>query len=300
MRIEDLKKSIDDYFQVSQSKKEGIRTLYEKAAENLSEPASMLFRLYDDLLEQAELLLKQCAEEALNIENLVEGLIKYAENNIEKNNHNSVIEAQGISQALAEKGANEYLPPGLLKKFEERREKIRKHPIPPLQHAYHEAQPAQTNQSPQSQSTEQIPPTQQQSPKEHKIPQPKGKNLLFKNEEEQKKWAELFIAFLKQHKRSNEELSTTAENYINRALFRFIFEWEKNNMLRKERNAQAPSVFLFASCKLKGVAFRGHANVIERLSKQCFQETDKNDDLHLHVAEFVSYHKTATINTIKD
>ncbi len=145
MRIEDLKKSIDDYFQVSQSKKEDIRTLYEKAAENLSEPASMLFRLYDDLLEQAELLLKQCAEEALNIENLVEGLIKYAENNIEKNNHNSVIEAQGISQALAEKGANEYLPPGLLKKFEERREKIRKHPIPPLQHAYHEAQPAQTS-----------------------------------------------------------------------------------------------------------------------------------------------------------
>lgn len=308
MREKDITEAIQNYWQRKDRAREDLITAHQKVKEaHDSDPASYsnavnALLLFDDLLEEAESILKQCVAETKRVEHLVEGLIKYAENNLAINDYDSIIAAKGINSALAEKGANEYLPAGLLKRFEERREKIRKHPVPSLRASTFGATPTeQENPSRHSQRAESSPyPEQQKKSCKSEIPKLKGRNLLLKNNAEQEKWAELFIVFLKQHKRSNEELSTTAENYINRALFRFIFEWEKNNMLRKERNAQAPSVFLFASCKLKGVAFRGHANVIERLSVQCFKEDDKNDDLHLHVAEFIRQHKTTTINTTKD
>lgn len=303
MKIENITEAIQSYLQKKHRYHEDLKTACRnvKEAYELDQPShrnavDAIF-IFDDLLEEAESILKQCVYETQRVELLVEGLIEYAENNLEINDYNSVIVAKGINSALAEKGANEYLPAGLLKKFEKRREKIRKHPIP----LSHPSTFVALSSAQLSQRTEPSPkPKQQTKSRKSEFPALKGKNLLFNNNAEQEKWAELFIAFLKQHKRSNEELSTTAENYINRALFRFIFEWEKNNMLRSEQAKQAPSVFLFASCKLKGIEFRAHANVIEKLSTQCFKEDDKNDDLHLYVAEFISQHKTTTINTIKD
>ena len=100
------------------------------------------------------------------------------------------------------------------------------------------------------------------------------------------------MKFLTEHNRSNEEISTKEENYINRALARFIHFWKKEEgLLKSDYQKNAPSVFLIESCKLKGITLRTHGNLGTALMVRCFTEKDRNDDLCLQVETFVNKHK---------
>ncbi|MBR4129063.1 MAG: hypothetical protein IKT92_06305 [Bacteroidaceae bacterium] len=261
---------------------------------------TMEFEKLINLLKEAMDVLRCYRRKVIMHERALDGVLEYAENEAKAGQYENIISARALGNAFAINFDSAMrIGCDLMEGFNDRVLYLQ-HLAPSVssfQQSPHLVPSYSFETHSQKENTEV---KQQKKGRKSEFPALKGKNLLFKNNAEQEKWAELFIAFLKKHKRSNEELSTTAENYINRALFRFIFEWEKNNMLRSERNTQAPSVFLFVSCKLKGIEFRAHANVIEKLSTQCFKEDDKNDDLHLYVAEFICQHKTTTINTTKD
>ena len=75
--------------------------------------------------------------------------------------------------------------------------------------------------------------------------------LLFNTHEEQREWAEVFVAFLKKHKMMDPQgLTKRRDSYINRALACFMHEWQAANILKVGHIDKAPSYFLFHSLSM--------------------------------------------------
>lgn len=277
MREKDITEAIQNYWQRKSRFREDLIFAYQKVKEaHDSDPASYsnavhaLF-LFDDLLEKAESILKQCEAETRSVEHLVEGLIKYAENNLAINDYDSVIAAKGINSALAEKGANEYLPAGLLKRFEERREKIRKHPVPPLRTSNSGAMPTeQENPSRHSQRAEPSPyPEQQKKSCKSEIPEQELQQeadetscannentqvltmCIFTLEAEEEKWANIIMQFIADNK-ITAPLDGSMKNPTLAMIHHFYAKWQtQHRLLRTKIKAQDVLDFFIQKCGVK-------------------------------------------------
>ena len=114
--------------------------------------------------------------------------------------------------------------------------------------------------------------------------------LLFKTNEEQSKWAKVFIEFLKKHKMMNPQGLTKDKNsFINRALACFVHEWQVANLLKEGYIAKSPSLFLFYSCNIRGVDHKTHGNECKNILKDCL-EKERNSSLQIDVIDTVKEH----------
>lgn len=107
--------------------------------------------------------------------------------------------------------------------------------------------------------------------------------LLFNTHEEQREWAEMFVAFLKRHKMMDPQgLTKVKGSFINRALACFMHEWQAANILKVGHIDKAPSYFLFHSCNIRGTSVRTHGNECKNILKECFEQ-ERNSELHIDV-----------------
>lgn len=277
MREKDITEAIQNYWQRKDRVREDLITAFIKVKEaHDSDPASYsnavnALLLFDDLLEEAESILRHCVTETKRVEHLVEGLIKYAENNLAINDYNSIIAAKGINSALAEKGANEYLPAGLLKRFEERREKIRKYPVPLLRASTFGAMPTeQENPSRHSQRAEPSPsPEQQKKSCKSEIPElelqqeadetscANNENTqvltmcIFISEVEEEKWANIIKQFIADNN-ITAPLDGSMKNPTLAMIHHFYAKWQtQNRLLRAKIKAQDVLDFFIQKCGVK-------------------------------------------------
>jgi hypothetical protein len=87
------------------------------------------------------------------------------------------------------------------------------------------------------------------------------RQILFITHEEQRLWAERFVAFLREHKMMDENgLTKDRDSYINRALACFMDQWQTMGLLREKYLGKAPSLFLYHSCGIRGIDPKTHGN----------------------------------------
>lgn len=113
---------------------------------------------------------------------------------------------------------------------------------------------------------------------ENKSPEPKKRNpksLLFKSEQEQVHWSRVFLDFLKEHNRASDELTTSADAFVNRVLACFHKEWEKRGLLNDSAYKKAPSLFLNGDCAIKGDS-KTHSNKIDTILDKAYKYEQAN------------------------
>lgn len=117
-----------------------------------------------------------------------------------------------------------------------------------------------------------------------------GRSLIFRTEEEQRKWAESFNEFLKKHKQFNEKgLTKEKDSYINRALAFFVDAWKKEGIYNTESYNNAPSGFLYYYCEIRGIGLKTHGNACQQIIKDCLGNKD-DAILQAEVLEWVKKH----------
>jgi len=70
-------------------------------------------------------------------------------------------------------------------------------------------------------------------------------DYLFKDDELTKRWAKLFVEYLKLHKKWGNGVSSSQKNYIIRAFVAFYLHWEKKGLVDKRCGAKAAACFRF-------------------------------------------------------
>lgn len=128
---------------------------------------------------------------------------------------------------------------------------------------------------------------------ENKSPEPKKRNpksLLFKSEQEQAHWSKVFLDFLKEHNRASEQLTTSADAFVNRAMACFHKQWEKRGLLNDRAYGKAPSLFLFEDCAIKGAADKTHSNKIKTILAEAYKYEQANlkSNMMIEVEEIVN------------
>lgn len=124
-------------------------------------------------------------------------------------------------------------------------------------------------------------------------PKPRSKRrLLFNSEEEQKRWADIFVQFLKRHKSYSESLTTSPDNIINRALACFHEEWNKKGVLNANAHKKAPTLFLIEDCGIKGIEERTHSNRIQEILNRAleYENNSTKSNLKTEIEELVKEH----------
>ena len=116
------------------------------------------------------------------------------------------------------------------------------------------------------------------------------KHLLFKSEQEQAHWGKVFLDFLKEHNRASEQLTTSADAFVNRALACFHKQWEKRGLLNDRAYGKAPSLFLFEDCAIKGAADKTHSNKIKTILDEAYKYEQANlkSNMMIEVEEIVN------------
>lgn len=116
------------------------------------------------------------------------------------------------------------------------------------------------------------------------------KHLLFKSEQEQAHWSKVFLDFLKEHNRVSEQLTTSADAFVNRALACFHKQWEKRGLLNDRAYGKAPSLFLFEDCAIKGAADKTHSNKIKTILAEAYKYEQANlkSNMMIEVEEIVN------------
>ena len=113
------------------------------------------------------------------------------------------------------------------------------------------------------------------------------RQILFITREEQRLWAERFVAFLREHKMMDENgLTKDRDSYINRALACFMDEWQTMGLLREKYLGKAPSLFLYHSCGIRGIAPKTHGNACGAIIRECLL-MERNSPLQCEVASAV-------------
>ena len=101
------------------------------------------------------------------------------------------------------------------------------------------------------------------------------RSLLFKSEQMQVHWSKVFLAYLKEHDRASEELTTSADAFVNRALACFHKEWEKRGLLNDSAYKKAPSLFLTEDCAIMGDS-KTHSNKIDTILDKAYRYEQAN------------------------
>lgn len=116
------------------------------------------------------------------------------------------------------------------------------------------------------------------------------KHLLFKSEQEQAHWSKVFLDFLKEHNRASEQLTTSADAFVNRALACFHKQWKKRGLLNDRAYGKAPSLFLFEDCAIKGAADKTHSNKIKTILDEAYKYEQANlkSNMMIEVEEIVN------------
>lgn len=113
------------------------------------------------------------------------------------------------------------------------------------------------------------------------------RQILFSTREEQRLWAERFVAFLREHKMMDENgLTKDRDSYINRALACFMDEWQTMGLLREKYLGKAPSLFLYHSCGIRGIDPKTHGNACGAIIRECLL-MERNSPLQCEVASAV-------------
>jgi hypothetical protein len=113
------------------------------------------------------------------------------------------------------------------------------------------------------------------------------RQILFSTREEQRLWAERFVAFLREHKMMDENgLTKDRDSYINRALACFMDQWQTMGLLREKYLGKAPSLFLYHSCGIRGIDPKTHGNVCGAIIRECLL-MERNSPLQCEVASVV-------------
>ena len=102
------------------------------------------------------------------------------------------------------------------------------------------------------------------------------KSLLFRSEQEQAHWSQVFLDFLTKHNRSSEELTSSADAYVNRALACFHKQWKKRGLLNDSAYDKVPTLFLVDDCAIKGVAASTHYNKIKTILDKALKYEEEN------------------------
>ena len=113
------------------------------------------------------------------------------------------------------------------------------------------------------------------------------RQILFITHEEQRLWAERFVAFLREHKMMDENgLTKDRDSYINRALACFMDQWQTMGLLREKYLGKAPSLFLYHSCGIRGIDPKTHGNACGAIIRECLL-MERNSPLQCEVASAV-------------
>ena len=59
------------------------------------------------------------------------------------------------------------------------------------------------------------------------------KKQMFKSQQETRRWAELFVQYLKSHHKGNMNVDTSGKNFVTRALLSFLREWQRYGIVDK-------------------------------------------------------------------
>jgi hypothetical protein len=102
------------------------------------------------------------------------------------------------------------------------------------------------------------------------------KKLLFRSEHDQAHWSQVFLDFLKEHNRASEQLTTSPDAYVNRALACFHKQWKKKGLLNDSAYDKAPSLFLFEDCAFSGVAERTYSNKVKEILAEAYRYEQAN------------------------
>ena len=118
------------------------------------------------------------------------------------------------------------------------------------------------------------------------------KKILFGNEQDTHKWAELFVQYLKSHHKSNIMIDSTGNNFVTRALLSFLREWQKHGIVNKNSICgPACARFLQDKCNLSfDVKQKAYEDHITKILNGKAKQPSYIDD----VQKFVSQHTAAT------
>ena len=118
------------------------------------------------------------------------------------------------------------------------------------------------------------------------------KKILFSNEQDTHKWAELFVQYLKSHHKSNIMIDSTGNNFVTRALLSFLREWKKHGIVNKNSICgPACARFLLENCKLNiDVKQKAYEDHITKILNGKAKQPELLDD----VQGFVREHTLAT------
>lgn len=118
------------------------------------------------------------------------------------------------------------------------------------------------------------------------------KKILFSNEQDTHKWAELFVQYLKSHHKSNIMIDSTGNNFVTRALLSFLREWKKHGIVNKNSICgPACARFLQDKCDLSfDVKPKAYEDHITKILNGKAKQPSYIDD----VQKFVSQHTPAT------
>lgn len=111
-------------FILSTTDKSGNEIIKEKLDDMVVDTSSEIQRLVE-WIEDAMILLKEYKKQADKLENTIDGLIEYAENEARVGEYDNIIGAKAIGHAIEIKFLNGYIPQDRYKQFEKRLKNIR-------------------------------------------------------------------------------------------------------------------------------------------------------------------------------
>lgn len=117
------------------------------------------------------------------------------------------------------------------------------------------------------------------------------KKQMFKSQQEARRWADLFIQYLKSRHMAGTTIDCSGENFVTRALLSFLYEWKRHSIIDKNGICgPACARFLQDSCNLTfSVEQKAYEDQITRILTGKAKRPSTMDDVQDYVRQVMQH-----------